>query len=231
MSSPKSHCTNLSQNCLSSHSRAQEVHSAKDVSGNNSAAVSGVETPCWDVRQAAKYLKVSESWVRRHLAELPHSRHGRLIRFDPEVLKRRVENRKSLEPIRRLMPNNRYQRGGVYPRGKRERVWYGTYRIDTPEGRRPINIRLGTVQELSTKVSAREKLREKIAEMTNSDGGQQTASSMKYSELVEKWKKSEGPGLGEATLDHYANAFVPLFCPIGKIAASAAYSARTSRTC
>lgn len=86
---------------------------------------------------------------------------------------------KSLEPTGRLMPNNRYQRGGVYQRGKREKVWYGTYRIETSEGRRPINIRLGTMQGLPTKVSARDKLARKIAEMTKSDGNPQTAISMK----------------------------------------------------
>jgi hypothetical protein len=139
-----------------------------------------VRQSLWDVKQAADYLHLSESWVRRHLFDLPHSRHGRLIRFDPETLKRTVEDRKSLEPSRRLMPNDRYQRGGIYLRRKKK-MWYGTYRLDTPEGRRPINIPLGTLQELPTKVSAREKLREKIVEMTNSDGNQQTASSMKYS--------------------------------------------------
>jgi len=178
-----------------------------------SGSPTAVSQPLWDISQAAEYLKVSESWVRRHLAELPHSRHGRLIRFDPEGLKRTVVDRKSLEPTRRLMPSNRYQRGGVYQRGKREKVWYGTYRIDTSEGRRPINIRLGTLQELPTKVSAREKLTKKIAEMTMSDGNPQIAISMKYSELVEKWKKSEGPGLGESTLDHYANALRSLVLP------------------
>jgi integrase len=169
--------------------------------------------PLWDIKQAAGYLNVSESWVRRHLAELPHIRQGRLIRFDPEALKRTFEDRKSLEPTRRLMPNNRYQRGGVYARGKRERVWYGTYRIDTPEGRLPINIRLGTVKELPTKVSAREKLREMVAEMTKSDGNPPTANSMKYSELVERWKRSEGAGMGETTLGHYANALRSLVLP------------------
>ncbi len=46
--------------------------------------------PLWDIKQATEYLRVSDSWVRRHLAELPHSRHGRLIRFDPDELKDRV---------------------------------------------------------------------------------------------------------------------------------------------
>ena len=133
------------------------------------SGTSGAVSPSlWDVKQAAEYLGVSESWVRRHIFEIPHRREGRLIRFDPETLKRKVEDRKSLEPTRRLMPNNRYQRGGVYLRGKKK-MWYGTYRLDTPEGRCPINIPLGTLQELPTKVSARDKLREKIAEITKPD--------------------------------------------------------------
>jgi integrase len=170
-------------------------------------------TALCDVKETAKYLGLSESWVRRHLSELPHIRNGRSIRFDPNELRRSVADRKSLEPTRRLMPSNRYQRGGVYQRGKREKVWYGTYRIDSSGGRRSINIRLGTLKELPTKVSAREKLRETIAEMTKSDENRQTANSMKYFELVEKWKKSEGPGLGETTLEHYANALRSLVLP------------------
>jgi integrase len=158
----------------------------------------------WDVKQAAEFLHVSVSWVRRHLSELPHSRHGRLIHFNPDDLKRTVTDRKSLEPTRRLMPNNRYQRGGVYLRGKKK-MWYGTYRLDTPEGRRPIQIPLGTLRELPTKVSARDKLMQKIAE-TKTDAKLQTASSMKFSELVKKWEQSEGPGMGETSLEHYTNA-------------------------
>ncbi|MGA2857068.1 MAG: hypothetical protein ABSE40_09370 [Candidatus Sulfotelmatobacter sp.] len=90
--------------------------------------------------------------------------------------------------------------------GRRARSWYGTYRLDTPEGRRPINILLGTLQELPTKVSARDKLREKIAEMTKREAIPSFASSMKFSELVERWKQNEGPGIGETTLEHYSNA-------------------------
>jgi len=179
------------------------VHSTQ--SQPDSGTQAAADVALWDIKQTAGYLGVSESWVRRHLSELPHSRHGRLIRFDPDELKRRVDTRKSLEPTRRLMPNNRYQRGGVYLRGKKK-MWYGTYRLDTPEGRRPINIPLGTLQELPTKVSARDKLREKIAEIGKSDAIPQTASSMKFPELVERWKQSEGAGMTDTTLDHYSNA-------------------------
>jgi len=178
----------------------------------DSGTSEAVSPSLWDVKQAAEYLSVSESWVRRHIFEIPHRREGRLIRFDPETLKRKVEDRKSLEPTRRLMPNNRYQRGGVYLRGKKK-MWYGTYRLDTPEGRCPINIPLGTLQELPTKVSARDKLREKIAEITKPAAIPQTASSMKFFELVEKWKRSEGAGMSEPTLDHYSNALRSLVLP------------------
>ena len=178
----------------------------------DSGTPAAASQPRWDIKQAAEYLKVSESWVRRHLSELPYSRHGRLIRFDPDELKRRVVDRKSLEPTRRLMPNNRYQRGGVYLRGKKK-MWYGTYRLDTPEGRRPINIPLGTLQELPTKVSARDKLREKIDEMTKRELIPSSASSMKFSELVERWKQSEGSGMGETTLEHYSNALRAFVLP------------------
>lgn len=113
------------------------------------------------------------------------------------------------------MPNNRYQRGGVYLRGKKK-MWYGTYRLDTPEGRRPINIPLGTLQELPTKVSARDKLREKIAEMTKPDAIPPTSSSMTFAELVKRWEQSEGPGMGETTLKHYTNALRASVLPTWK---------------
>ena len=55
-------------------------------------------------------------------------------------------------------------------------------------------------------MSARDKLRQKIAEMTNTDAMLQTASSMKFSELAKRWERSEGPGMGESSLLHYTNA-------------------------
>lgn len=140
----------------------------------------------WDIKQAAEYMGVSQSWIRRHLSELPYSRQGRLIRFVPEALKRKVADRKSLEPTRRLMPNNRYQRGGVYLRGKRKDTWYGTYRIDTSEGRQPLNLRLGTKWELVTRAAARQKLQDMILEVTNARAVTPKIKSMRYSDLVEK---------------------------------------------
>jgi len=183
----------------------------EDLTAENSASVNSL----WDTRQVATFLHVSESWVRRHLLELPHSRHGRFIRFDPVEIKRTVEAGKSLEPIRRLMPINRYQQGGVYRRGN-QKIWYGTYRIDTAEGRRAVNIRLGTSQELPTKASARDKLREKISEITTAGIGRTRAIAITFDAVAEKWKESEGPGMGETTLKHYVDALSAYILPSWK---------------
>jgi integrase len=113
-------------------------------------------------------------------------------------------SRKSLEPREPIMVN-RYQRGGLYVRGKKK-LYYGTFRIDTLEGRRPVNMPLGTTKELPTKAAARKKLDEVIAAMTKPNAVPPSAKSMKFSELVEKWKESEGETLGHSTLAHYSNA-------------------------
>lgn len=162
------------------------------------------EIALWDVEEVAAYFRVSKSWVRRHLTKLPYRRIGRLIRFDSVALRSTFPNRKSLEPTRRLMPNNRYQQGGVYQRGKHKDTWYGTFRIDTPQGRRSLNIRLGSKRELPTKSDARKKLSDIVAEMT--EGECVNAKLMLYSDIVAKWKHSEGPTLSETTMEHYNNA-------------------------
>ena len=114
------------------------------------------------------------------------------------------------------MPNNRYQQGGVYLRGKRKDTWYGTYRIDTPEGRRALNLRLGTKRELVTKAAARQKLHDMIAEMTNAEAVTLGSKSMRYSDLVEKWKRSEGPAMSNNTLKHYSDALRAYVLPTWK---------------
>jgi integrase len=169
----------------------------------DSGTPTAVSQPLWDISQAAEYLKVSESWVRRHLAELPHSRHGRLIRFDPEGLKRTVVGRKSLEP-KELVMVNRFQRGMVYLRGKKK-MWYGRFRLETlnAKGDREIwNCPLGLKTELPTKFKAEEKLREIM------DGVLKSGISTKvklYSTLVEEWKATEGMTLDEGSLNNYSN--------------------------
>jgi integrase len=64
-------------------------------------------------------------------------------------------------------------------------------------------------------VAARQKLHDVIAEMTNSEGVTVT-KSMCYSDLVEKWKRSEGPAMSDNTLKHYSDALRAYILPIWK---------------
>lgn len=50
------------------------------------------------VEGTAAFLQVSESWVYRHLSELPIIGKGRIIRIDCDLLRRTIENGKSLRP-------------------------------------------------------------------------------------------------------------------------------------
>src|ERR1039457_5563452 len=70
------------------------------------------DKPLITIATAATFLHCSESWVRRHLTELPHTRRGRLIRIDGDQLKSTIESGKTLRPERAIMPR-RYQRGSV----------------------------------------------------------------------------------------------------------------------
>ena len=119
------------------------------------------------ISEVAASLGVSESWVRRHITELPAIRIGRLLRIDAsllfEMINGRMSSGKSLKPERATMPS-RFQRGFVFLKGKKLKAWYGIYREDvrTPEGmiRVQRKVRLGTLAELPTKNSARNKLTE-----------------------------------------------------------------------
>lgn len=98
----------------------------------------------------------------------------------------------------------RYQRGSVYQKGRRLKVWYGVFREDmrNPQGqvkRRQRKVRLGTLAELPTKNAARNRLTEFLK---NSSGG----TDMSFQELVERWQKAEGTTLKPTTLSHYQNA-------------------------
>jgi excisionase family DNA binding protein len=149
------------------------------------------------VEQAATFLGVSWSWIRRHLNQLPHVRVGRLIRFDADQLRATLTT-KALEPKRITMPN-RFQRGGVRLRGK---VWYGFYRIDTPSGRKQKEIPLGDKKELPTKTEARNKLAKLMAEPE----AEPTKVSLTFSETVEAWKQAEGPTMSKPSQTHYYGA-------------------------
>ncbi|HEX6805269.1 MAG TPA: tyrosine-type recombinase/integrase [Terriglobales bacterium] len=191
-------------------------------SGTPAAAV----LPLWDVKQAAEYLHRSDSWVRRHLSELPHARKGRSILFDPSDLQRTVSSWKSLEP-RKVKAMNRRQRGGADLVGN---VWYGTWRLDLPDGsRKPIKFRIGTREEIGfTKQDAYlqlpNKLKEYLAareEAEEKPESKQQESTSKidkvpetFLDLVKEWIEVDGPGIRKKsrnTFEHYTEALSAYF--------------------
>jgi integrase len=168
------------------------------------------------VPEAAAFLHVSESCVRRHIAELPVVRVGRLVRVDAALLSRQFQGKlsagKSLKPERKLMLS-RYQRGYVYQTGSKVKTWYGRFREDVPQAdgrvvRRSRNVRLGTLTDLPTKAAARNKLADQLR---NSD----PSVEMNFCELSDRWEAVAIPTLKLSTGAHYRNALrayvVPAF--------------------
>jgi integrase len=154
------------------------------------------------VAEYADQLGVSECWIYRHQNELPRlSLPGRVLRFSPEL--GTLTSGKSLKPGRKVMPS-RYQRGHVRQQGK-SKVWYGMYREDVmlAEGvkRRQRQVRLGTKAELPTKSDARAKLAEIMSDS-------QPSTVISFKELVDRWKKAEGPTLKPSTLKTYERVLV-----------------------
>ena len=160
-----------------------------------------------NVSETASLLHVSESHVRRHLAELPALRVGRLVRFDGALLASQFQGKlsagKSLEPERKHMLR-RYQRGYVYLAGSKVKTWYGMFREDVPQPdgrvvRRQRNMRLGTLAEFPTKAAARNELSDRLKNPA-------PTTEMDFQELTERWQKAEGPTMKTTTLIHYKNA-------------------------
>ena len=158
------------------------------------------------VRQAASILNVSESWVRRHVCELPAVRVGRLVRFDPTLLRRefqgRTDARSCLEPERTVpMGYRRYQCGSAYKVGKRGRqTWVGMWREDVPIvgggfTRRQRKVKLGTVAEIPNGKKALERLAVLMR--------QKSTAKLSFAELVEKWKATVVPTLKDSTAANY----------------------------
>lgn len=181
---------------------------SQPTAGLSDPAVSNLNSRLADVRQTAQILGVSESWVRRHAAELPRVTVGRLIRFDSQLLSEKFKSTmphgNSLKPERNNM-HSRYQRGSVIARGKKgHKVWYGKFRedISTLAGmtRKQRFIRLGTIAQLPTKNSARNKLAELLGESTS------TVLDITFGELATRWETAEGPTMKSTTLMHYKNA-------------------------
>jgi integrase len=138
-----------------------------------------------------------------------------LIRFDEELLSRqlsaRIESGKPLKPERTDM-FFRYQRGFVYQKGRKVKVWYGRIREDVrnPDGeaeRRHRNIRLGTLEELPTKSAARKHLAELLKDSP-------PKMEMSFRKLAERWEKAEGSTMKATTLSHYKNALRAYVLPI-----------------
>lgn len=166
------------------------------------------------VNEVAALLGVSQSWVRRHIYELPVVRLGCLVRFDSTILTRKCKLRtgKSLKPERRQMPS-RFQRGSVFQIGKQRKVWYGLFREDVrkPDGgiiRRQRKVRLGTRAELPTTNAARNRLSEVMNDSSS------PPVDMSFQELAERWQKAEGPTMKPSTLCHYANALRTYVVPV-----------------
>jgi Phage integrase, N-terminal SAM-like domain len=70
--------------------------------------------------------------------------------------------------------------------------------------------------QASDPAAARQKLREMISEMIGSGAASSSTESMRYSELVEKWKRSEGPAMSDNTLKHYSDALRAYVLPTWK---------------
>lgn len=158
------------------------------------------------VREAASQLGVSESWVRRHVRELPTVRVGRLVRFDSALLSRQFEGRK--EPGNRLRTERviplrfrRYQQGRLTKLGKAgKQVWYGVFRVDVPQldgppKRKQKKVRLGSVADFPTKAMALELLRTQM--------NARPSATTKVRELVARWEQVKKPTIRESTALYY----------------------------
>ncbi len=159
------------------------------------------------VREAARFLGVSESWVRRHQHELPVVKTGRLVRFDAVLLRRQFRGKQAsgnrLKTGGKVSTQlRRYQRGYVYKTGKKQKVWYGMWREDmrTPEGksvRRQKNVRLGTLGELPTRTAAHEKLAQHMVVSGK------PSLDVTHSEVEKRWAEAVEPTIKPSTANYY----------------------------
>jgi hypothetical protein len=175
------------------------------ISEKNALAVSSDNSNFLDVKESAARLGVSTSWVRRHKAELPSVRVGRLVRFDPQLLSLKFQgtnktgNRLKSE---RIVPMfRRYQNGSIIQRGKKgQRMWYGIFRQDVPQPngeakRKQVFVRLGPVSEYPNRYMAEELLRQEM--------NAKPCSQTTFSELVQGWRGNVVPTIKESTANYY----------------------------
>jgi len=179
--------------------------------------------PLLDVRETASLLAVSESWVRRHIAELPAVRVGRLVRFDSPSLYRQFQvksdsgnrmRQKGDDLMFQAEIKTRYQSGRVYRKGKVVKKWYGQFREDQIDAEGKLfrvqkNVCLGTLGELPTKQAASRELTRRMGT------GTPTKAAMLFSDLVSRWQAAVVPTLRSTTATHYQYALssytVPAF--------------------
>jgi len=114
-------------------------------------------------------------------------------------------------------------------------VWYGTWRLDLPNGKRePIKFRMGTREEIGfTKQDAYLALPNKLKEHLTAMEEAETKAEPKqqrpkpktdnvpetFAELVEEWKATDGPGImkkSETTFEHYTEALSAYFGKFNK---------------
>jgi excisionase family DNA binding protein len=163
-----------------------------------------------DVNEAAHVLGVSESWVRRHVSELPAVRVGRLVRFDrPSLLRQFQVKSDSGNRMKQKGENlmfqakmTRYQSGRVYKKGKKEVKWYGQFREDQLDAdgklfRVQKNVCLGTVGELPTKQAAKRELDRRMGT------GAPVKADMLFSDLASRWRAGVVPTLRSTTATNY----------------------------
>lgn len=185
--------------------RFRDLLSLPGQTSTNGQSVTAIETGLLNAKEAASFLGVSETWVRRHVSELPSVSVGRLLRFDAILLCRQFQGRRDagsrLKPKRKVpMGYMRYQRS-VVKRGKKgQQVWYGVWREDVPKPdggftRRQRMVRLGFVSGIPNRSTAYEHLSRLM--------GQKPSTHMKFSELVERWKAAVVPTIKDSTATYY----------------------------
>jgi integrase len=163
------------------------------------------------VQEAADLLKVSTSWIRRHLSELPVvPMPGQVVRIDKDRLQVSMESRKSLKPEEPTMVN-RFQRGSWKVRGKKKMV-YGRFRLETLDanGEREFwHGPLGLRKEFATESAIQKKLDAVMDEMLKPGAVPPSAKTMTFFGLAEEWKLVKGPGIkakSSASYKHWCDA-------------------------
>jgi integrase len=151
---------------------------------------------------------------------LPSVRVGRLLKFDPQLLRRdfrgrtgagnRVEQKGDASMFQAKM--TRYQSGRVYKKGKKAVKWYGQFREDRTDAEGKLfrvqkNICLGTLTELPTKHVARQELARRMGT------GTPIQAAMLFRELVPRWRAAVVPTLRNTTATHYEYVLTSYIVP------------------